>query len=111
MDTDARPNATKLIVLMTDGLANWHNGSYNLAGAAQQIADETALCADPSRKYKVMTVSLGVDADTDTMQAVADGTGGTHFNVPGGSDYATMHQQLYDAFELIAKARPLMLVQ
>jgi Flp pilus assembly protein TadG len=111
LDSDSRPHAYKMMVLMTDGLANWHAGSYDLAGAAQQIANETALCAQESRKYKVMTISLGVDADTDTMQAVADGTGGQHFNVPGGSDYVIMHQQLYDAFDAIAKARPIKLVQ
>lgn len=111
LDTYARPNSYKMMVLMTDGLANWTNGAYNLSGAATEIANETALCAADSRRYKVMTVSLGIDADTATMQAVADGTGGTHYNVPGGSDYAIMHQQLYDAFEAIAKARPLKLVK
>jgi Flp pilus assembly protein TadG len=111
MDAAARPQASKLIVLMTDGLANWYNGSYNLSGAAQQIATETALCAQDSRKYKIMTISLGVEADTSTMQAVADGTGGKHYNVPGGADHQTMHDQLYSAFEEIAKARPLKLVK
>ena len=101
----------KLIVLMTDGLAHWCNGQYNLQAAAQQIAQETAICAAEPRKYKVMTISLGVGADTATMQAVADGTGGKHYNVPGGADHATMHQQLYDAFEEIAKARSVKLVK
>jgi len=111
MDASARPHASKLIVLITDGLANWYNGSYNVSGAAQQIADETALCAQESRKYKIMTISMGVDADSSTMQAVADGTGGKHYNVPGGADHQTMHAQLYSAFEEIAKARPLKLVK
>jgi hypothetical protein len=109
LDTDARPSAYKMMVLMTDGLANWYNGQYDLSGAASQISSETAQCA--AKKYKVMTISLGVDADTDTMQAVADGTEGQHFNVPGGTDYATMHEQLYAAFDAIAKARPLKLVK
>jgi hypothetical protein len=111
MDTTARANAFKMIVLMTDGLANWHNGQYDLAGAHQQIIDEANLCAGESRKYKVMTVSLGVGADTDTMQEVADIGQGKHFNVPGGSTYQEMHQQLYAAFEEIAKARPHRLVK
>lgn len=111
LDEAARPHATKLIVLMTDGLANWNNGSYNLAAAAQQIADETAICAAEPRKYHVTTISLGVEADTATMQAVADGTGGKHYNVPGGADHQTMHAQLYSTFEEIAKARPIKLVK
>jgi hypothetical protein len=80
-----------------------------MPGRTPKISKETALCA--AAKIKVMTISLGVDADTSTMQAVATGTEGTHYNVPGGSDYAIMHQQLYDAFEAIAKARPLKLVK
>lgn len=111
MDASARAHASKLIVLMTDGLANWCNGSYNLANAAAQITEETGYCAMDSRKYKVVTISLGVEADTATMQAVADGTGGKHYNVPGGADHQTMHTQLYAAFEEIAKARPLKLVK
>jgi hypothetical protein len=100
-----------MMVLMTDGLANWHGGRYDLAGAAQHIADEASLCAAEPRKYKIMTISLGVGADTSTMQGVADVTGGKHFNVPGGSSHQEMHDQLYDAFEEIAKARPINLVK
>jgi hypothetical protein len=111
MDASARPNATKLIELMTDGLANWHNGQYDLDGAADHIAQESALCAAEPREYKVMTISVGVGADTSTMQSVADVTGGKHYNVPGGSTHQAMHDQLSDAFEEIAKARPLQLVK
>jgi hypothetical protein len=64
-----------------------------------------------SKKYKVMTISLGIEADTATMQSVADITDGKHFNVPGGANHQAMHDQLYDAFEEIAKARPLVLVK
>jgi hypothetical protein len=109
IESDARPNSYRMMVLMTDGLANWHNGNYNLSNAASAISSETALCANA--KIKVMTISLGIGADTSTMQAVADGTNGEHFNVPGGADYEIMHQQLYDAFEAIARARPLKLVK
>lgn len=109
LDTNGRVNSAKMIVLMTDGLANWHNGGYDLAGAAQQISDESAICL--TKKYKVMTLSVGVKADTSTMQTVADVTKGKHFNVPGGANHQTMHEQLYDAFEEIAKARPLMIVK
>lgn len=109
IESDARPYSYRMMVLMTDGLANWTNGSYNQSAAATEISNETALCS--AAKIKVMTISLGVDADTSTMQAVADGTEGQHFNVPGGSDYVIMHQQLYDAFEAIARARPLKLVK
>ena len=58
-----------------------------------------------------MTLSVGIGADTATMQSVADIADGKHYNVPGGTNYTTMHDQLKDAFEEIAKARPLKLVK
>ena len=109
MAASARPNASKLIVLMTDGLANWHNGGVNTAAAAQMIADEADLCA--AAKFKVTTISLGAGADTATMQSVADTTGGKHYAVPGGATHEAMHAQLSAAFEEIAKARAIKLVE
>lgn len=109
LQATGRSNASKLIVLMTDGLANYYNGSYNLAGAKQQIADESA--ASLAAKFKIMTLSVGIAADTATMQQVADTTKGTAYVVPGGSDYQAMHDNLKAAFKEIADARPLLLVK
>jgi hypothetical protein len=111
LDNNARPNASKMIVLMTDGVANWKNGTYNEAAANQYVLDEAALCAHESRKYPIMAISLGAGADTSIMQQAADITGGRHFNVPGGSSQEDYYQQLYDVFEEIAKARPLQIVK
>ena len=109
MEANARPQACKLIVLMTDGLANWHNGRYDLSGAAAHIKSEAALAA--ADKYKIMTIAVGINADTATMQSVADTTHGKFYNVPGGSDHQTMHNQLRAAFKGIADARPFLMVQ
>jgi Flp pilus assembly protein TadG len=109
LDAYGRPNACKMIVLMTDGLANWHNGQYNESGAAQHIQSEKAQCV--AKKYKVMTISVGVGADTGPMIDVANATDGKHYNIPGGANHQLMHDQLKDAFEDIAKARPLTLVK
>ncbi len=109
LNTSARPNSCKLMVLMTDGLANWNNGSYNLSAAANHVSSEAAACA--AAKYKIFSLSLGVDADTSTMQSVADVTNGKHFNVPGGADFQSMHTQLQAAFKEIADARPMLLVK
>ncbi len=111
LDNNARPNASKMIVLMTDGVANWKSGQVNASAAQQYVRDEAALCAAESRKYPIMSISLGAGADTDLMQEAADITGGRHFNVPGGSSQEDYYQQLYDVFEEIAKARPLQIVK
>ena len=38
-----RTNAFKMIVLMTDGVANWNNGGYNIAAAKNHVLSE-AVC-------------------------------------------------------------------
>ncbi len=109
LDANGRPNASKVMVLMTDGLANFYNGSYNLSAAASQVSSEAASAA--ASKYKIMTLAVGIDADTSTMQSVADTTDGKFYYVPGGSDHTTMHNQLKAAFKEIADARPMVLVK
>jgi hypothetical protein len=106
---NARPNALKLMVLMTDGLANWHNGNYDLDGAAAHITSEAA--AAVAANFKIMTVCVGAGGDTATMQAVADTTEGEFYHIPGGADHQTMHEQLKQAFKEIANARPMILVK
>lgn len=109
LETNGRANAFKMMVLMTDGLANWNNGKYNVTAANNMVAQEAALAAE--RKFKIMTIALGVDADTSSMQSVAQVTRGTYYRVPGGANHEGMHTQLYDAFKEIADARPLLLVK
>jgi len=109
LESNSRPNACKLIVLMTDGLANFNNGSYNPTAAHNQIISEANSAA--ADKYKIMTLSVGIMADTATMQQVADITKGTAYVVPGGSDHQAMHNNLKKAFQDIANARPMIIVK
>ena len=102
----ARPGAFKMIVLMTDGIANRPTDE---ATAKQRVLEETSACAD--RHYPVITVSLGAAADTALMQTVADMTGGIHFNIPGGGSVADYEEDLKDVFRQIAAHRPLKLVK
>jgi hypothetical protein len=109
LDSNARPHASKMIVLMTDGNANWRNGQYNENAANQYLINEANLCA--AAKYPIMAISLGSAADASIMQQTADISPGKHFNVPGGSSQQDYYDQLYDVFEEIAKARPLKIVK
>jgi len=103
LDNNARPGALKLIILMTDGMANRPSGNAN-----GYLLQEAQLCQDAG--YPVVTVSLGAGADTSIMQQVADITGGVHFNIPGGQTVAEYEEDLKDVFREIAKDRPLKLV-
>ena len=98
-----------MVVLMTDGRANWTNGNYDETVARNRVLEEAGLCQ--SADIPVVTISLGVDADRDLMQQVADMCDTTHFNIPGGYGVAEYSQDLLEVFERIAKARPLRLAK
>ena len=102
---NARPRALRMMILMTDGLANRTSTS---ASPTQFALDEADLAA--AAGIKIMTVSLGAGADTDLMQQIADRTGGTHFNIPGGQSVADYADQLQTVFGEIAADRPLKLI-
>ena len=99
----ARPRAFRMMVVMTDGLPN------EPSNASQCVIDEAN--AAKAAKIKILTISLGVGADTSLMQQVADITGGVHFNVPGGASIDTVRDQLREVFRQIASSRPLKLIK
>jgi len=105
MIANARPKAMRMMVLITDGIAN---RSSTGASPAQSAIDEAY--AAKSAKIKIMTISLGANADTGLMQQIADITGGEHFNVPGGQTVAQYTQELQNHFNSIAADRPLKLI-
>lgn len=106
MQAHSRVGSAKLIVLMTDGVANTPT---NTATARAYVVTQAERAA--SFGYKVAAISLGAGADTSLLQQVADITGGVHFNVPGGSTVAALEDQLKSVFHQIAADRPLRLVQ
>lgn len=105
IEAHARLRTFRTMVLMTDGQANLP-GTSTQAKAA--VVTEANLAA--ASKIKILTISVGVDADTSLMQQVADITGGLHFIIPGNQTAASMKTQLQDAFQQIASTRPLKLV-
>ncbi len=102
----ARDGAFRMIVLMTDGIAN---RPTNTSTARAYVLSEAQLCANA--KIPVVTISMGAGADVGLMQQVADLTGGKHFNIPGGQTGAQYEEDLKEVFEEIANTRPLKLVQ
>lgn len=102
---NARTGAAKLMILMTDGIANRPTGTdpkaYALA-KAQLVADAG---------IKIVTISFGASADTNLMQQIADLSGGIHFNIPGGQSVADYEEDLEAVFAQVAADRPLRLVK
>ncbi|HRX82562.1 MAG TPA: hypothetical protein P5307_26025, partial [Pirellulaceae bacterium] len=54
----------------------------------------------------VHTMSVGVDADRDLMEAIAFAGNGVWMNVPGGTTVTQMEEELIDAFRQIAAKVP-----
>ena len=102
--TNGRPGALRMIVLLTDGQANYPNQwtAKDLARAQAQLA--------ANNNIPIITICLGADADTDLMQDIADITKGACFVIPGGHSVDEYKKQLDDIFARIAERRPLKLV-
>ncbi len=92
LDSNARADVEKIIVLMSDGHANKPAGNAN--GYAYDMADYAK-----ANNIKVYTISLGNGADDQLMQEIASRTGGDFFKAAGNGSSLT--QSLQDAFRHI----------
>ncbi len=106
LENNSRSKTLKLMVLMTDGLAN---ASSTSASPKNFALDEAYLAK--AANIKIMTISLGTGADEDLMQDIANISGGKHFNVPGGQGVAQYVEELQQVFGEIAADRPLKIVE
>lgn len=105
---NARPQAARTIVLMTDGNPN-EPGNYD---PAEYVRSEAHLAADEG--IRVITISLGSRFDHTLMEQVAEITSGVHHEVPDAtaSDPEAVERELERVFsEEIAADRSLMLIR
>jgi Mg-chelatase subunit ChlD len=105
LEMNAQKGASKLMILLTDGLANQPYNAVYAKTYALQEADRCQKAGIP-----VITISLGSGADPSLMQQIADDTGGAHFNIPGGKSVKNYEEQLKKVFSFIAAGRALQLV-
>ena len=124
----ARPNATKVMILLTDGNPTaWEELDPPGPGGVPVGDPETALDTQPdrlemARQYaiqqaewardegiRIFAVSVGVDPDEGFMQEIADITDGRSFHAEGDID--AYSAALKSIFEQIAILRPVTLVQ
>jgi Flp pilus assembly protein TadG len=108
LEANGRAGAFRMIVLMTDGQTNWHNGAYDTTGARNQVIQEAYAAA--ALNFPIVTISLGAGADVGLMAQVAEITESRHFNVPGGQQVSEYRAGLFQVFKDIADNRPLKLV-
>lgn len=77
----ARPSASKVIILMTDGKLNAPNGAPKPKDVAQAAAD---------RGVVIFTVTFADEADQKLMKEVATIGGGQHFHATNGASLSTV---------------------
>ncbi|NUQ44563.1 MAG: VWA domain-containing protein [Phycisphaerae bacterium] len=107
----ARPTASKVIVLMTDGKPNIDQyGNYvgNGAPAAVNWALDRAQYA-AQQNMRIYTVTVGHDADRDLCEQIARTANGESFYASGNPDEYV--GQLLEIFETISGKRPVQLIQ
>jgi hypothetical protein len=127
--TYKREGARPTILLMTDGNTNTMDSGesstlptgwswsdmfdYNNDGVADYSTTDSqkkyALkiakqCVDLG--YTVHTMSVGADADTELMEAIAFMSKGIHVSVPGGTSVSEMQEEVLEAFRKIAAFVP-----
>ncbi len=101
-----RPNATKVMLLMTDGVANVVPGGSDPCKSSNGWPDSgTGTAKDcviyyADEAYKngivVFTIGLGGGADHAILKEVADRTGGVYYYAPGGEQLDAVFQQIAD---------------
>lgn len=104
-----RPNAVKIMVLLADGRANVNeSGGYtDYTGGRQWALDAADHAA--AQGIRIFCVSVGVGADRDLMQAIADRGRGAEFHATGSiEDYSA---QLREIFRTLGGARPVVLIE
>lgn len=99
---NGRPNAHRMIVLLSDGNAN-----RPVSRSPQDYVLEQAHVA-AGEGVQLLTISFGSDTDKNLMIQVAEIGNGPYFDIEGG--IRESEEQLRLAFEKIAARRPILLV-
>ena len=107
----ARPAAAKVIVLMSDGVANTDEDG-NWLGDGSQFARQLALdraqeAADLG--FKIFTVSVGYSVDRSLLQEIAAIGGGQEFYAAGSPEEYS--EQLELIFRALGGKRPVALIE
>lgn len=105
---NSRNNAAKVMLLLTDGIANYtrDGASYNITQAT--LDAKTAAQEARDRGVRIHTVSVGYSADVELMQEIAAIGRGSWFHAEGNID--DYKAQLKTIFRALGGKRPVVLI-
>ncbi len=106
----ARPNARKMIFLLTDGYANVNSsgGTGDYAGGNAYAVNRAEAAA--AAGIRIYTISVGAYANPDLMEQIAQIGNGEHF-FASSADIDGYTAQLQDIFATLGGRRPVMLIK
>jgi Mg-chelatase subunit ChlD len=99
---NARLCTKKLMVVMTDGMAN----RPTTRNPFQYVRDEAAAAA--AAGIPIVAISFSADSDQNIMQHIANTTQGVHYHIAGS--VSQQEDELKRVFREVAAQRPLVLV-
>ncbi len=102
LTNNARRGTKKLMVVMTDGMANRPLGRDPF----QYVRNEAAAAADAG--IPIIAISFSRDSDQTIMQEIADTTQGVHYHITGS--VSQQEKELKRVFREVAAQRALVLV-
>ncbi len=105
LSSRGRPSAKKIMVVMTDGMANLPSNARE--GKLQAInAGHSAV----NQGIQIYTISLGTEADTQLMADLAELGKGIHYHVPT-LDISQYSEDLKKVFRTLGGKRPIRLIE
>ncbi|GEM_PF-3237425 len=90
LNANARLNASKVIILLSDGW--WNMGPDPMNAVNDAVA----------RGYKIYTIGYG-GADEATLQAIAEKTGGKYYFAANESDLKQIYSQIAEEIKIVAR--------
>jgi len=89
VSTNANPQANKIIILLTDGIANRPLSVLNPETYAEEKATESA-----AQNIKIFTVGLGNGVNETMLKKIASTTGAEYYYAPASAELENIYNQI-----------------
>jgi Mg-chelatase subunit ChlD len=100
--TNARVDASKFIVFLTDGVPNNGCSACTTPGCCPAAVNAAYNAANTaaSRAVTIFTIGLGSMVDGVMLQGIADRTGGDYFHAPTSADLQAIYETVFEKIKV-----------